>query len=373
MPHKAKRGPGFVFNPFEVAICGFRNSGKTTLACRLIEVFSGSRSVGYVKHDAHRFDMDREGKDTHRAAVAGAAGVLISNAEKSAQLQTGELDKFQRARRMLDVDMVIAEGFKRSGVPKVVMLDTEGEILELLESGELENVMFCAGAGPRPSTLPTAFDYLDRDAVDEIAGRIAAAFATRVPPLRGLVLVGGKSQRMGQDKAALDYHGHSQALHTVELLQPYCSDVLLSCRAEQDLPNDVCDLPRLADRFVGFGPMGGILSAQELDRTATWLVLAVDLPFVSDATLAALAEQRNPFKAATAFISTHDGFPEPLCAAYEPKSRYAMLDFLGLGYSCPRKVLINTDIERLTQNDARWLDNVNHPAEYEDALKRVSG
>ena len=69
------RAPSCLFHPFELAICGFKNSGKTTLAERLIGALAAEFRVGYVKHDGHAFAMDREGKDTQRAAAAGAGSL----------------------------------------------------------------------------------------------------------------------------------------------------------------------------------------------------------------------------------------------------------------------------------------------------------
>jgi molybdopterin-guanine dinucleotide biosynthesis protein A len=85
-----------------------------------------------------------------------------------------------------------------------------------------------------------------------------------------------------------------------------------------------------------------------------------------------LAAQRNPFKLATAYVSANDGFPEPLCAIYEPKSVFRLMQFLAFGYHCPRKVLINSDTWLLELAETCALDNVNTPAERDTALGSVS-
>ncbi len=58
-------------------------------------------------------------------------------------------------------------------------------------------------------------------------------------------------------------------------------------------------------------------------------------------------------------------FPEPLITIWEPKSYFKLLYFLGLGYSCPRKVLINTDCHVIEAPNVKALQNVNYPEEYE--------
>ncbi|MDA0990890.1 MAG: molybdopterin-guanine dinucleotide biosynthesis protein MobA, partial [Verrucomicrobia bacterium] len=95
--------------------------------------------------------------------------------------------------------------------------------------------------------------------------------------------------------------------------------------------------------------------------------------FVGDATIASLLQQRNPLKVATAYTSAHDGLPEPLCAIYEPHARSRLLQFMAVGYHCPRKVLTNSNVALLELEDARALDNVNHPAEYAAAIEALKG
>jgi molybdopterin-guanine dinucleotide biosynthesis protein A len=188
-------------------------------------------------------------------------------------------------------------------------------------------------------------------------------------PLYGLVLAGGKSTRMKQDKASLTYFDKPQVEHCYDLLSPHCEKVFVSNREEQAEDPAQRVFPQIHDTFLGLGPMGGILSALKAHPRAAWLVLACDLPYVDDDALKTLLAGRNPYKLATAFISENDGFPEPLCAVYEPKSVFRLLHFLGLGYHCPRKVLINSDTRLLKQPAAHVMTNVNSPDEFVEARR----
>ncbi len=196
---------------------------------------------------------------------------------------------------------------------------------------------------------------------------------TRKPtiPIHGLVLAGGYSTRMGQDKATLNLHGCSQARYAADLLAAYCDTVYLSKRTDQTMPADVSHYQVLPDRYLDFGPTGGILSAQDTVPDAAWLVLACDLPFVSTSTLEFLRQHRNPLRCATAFRSSNNDFPEPLCAIYEPKSRFAFHHFLALGSQCPRQMLNNSPTTLLSQPDSRWLTNINTPEELADARQAL--
>ncbi|HNM25011.1 MAG TPA: NTP transferase domain-containing protein, partial [Saprospiraceae bacterium] len=121
----------------------------------------------------------------------------------------------------------------------------------------------------------------------------------------------------------------------------------------------------LTDTFADLGPYGAILSAFRSQPDAAWLVVACDLPLLDAETLRFLADNRAVGATATAFRSPHDDMPEPLIAIWEPKSYAQLLSFLAQGYSCPRKVLLNTDTRLLDAPRAAALTNVNTPEELE--------
>ncbi|MDA9793096.1 molybdopterin-guanine dinucleotide biosynthesis protein MobB, partial [Bacteriovoracaceae bacterium] len=72
----------YTYHPFEIAFCGLSNSGKTTLVSKLIKELSTDYNVGYLKHDAHGFEMDKTGKDTWHATNSGASVVVINDETK---------------------------------------------------------------------------------------------------------------------------------------------------------------------------------------------------------------------------------------------------------------------------------------------------
>ncbi len=191
--------------------------------------------------------------------------------------------------------------------------------------------------------------------------------------LYGLILGGGKSRRMQQDKSVLNYHGKPQTVYCYELLKSYCQNVFLSNREDQSTLNGHEGLPQIHDdkKYHDIGPLGGILSAMERYPDVCWLVLACDLPYVNASTIKNLIEKRNPKKPATAYASSFDGLPEPLCAIYETGIYKKMLSFLKKGINCPRKILINSDIELITPNDKMALNNINDPVEFKEALQHL--
>ncbi len=183
-------------------------------------------------------------------------------------------------------------------------------------------------------------------------------------PLNGLVLIGGRSLRMGQDKAQLVYHDKPQRNHLTELLRPYCQTVYWSVNAEQVDTLQSSGMPLLLDvENPRPGPLNGILAALNHDPTAAWLVVACDMPLLTDQSLRALVAGRNPSSLATAFYDTDGRYPEPLLCIWEPASGPVVRDAFNSGMVSPRKLLMLHSAALLPAPDPRELTNVNSPAE----------
>ena len=360
----------YTYHPYEFFFCGYSNSGKTTLMSKVIEVLSSRYDIGCVKHCSHSFDFDREGKDSWKFTNAGAQSVILNAPGRWASHNHLELDKFDRGQIMNDLDFVLAEGAKELSGDKILVIDEGEDILELLKDGEVKDVKALAGTKKPEDTL--GLPFFVRDDVEAISEFVLENLKSKTPELKALLLTGGKSTRMGQDKAFLEYHGEPQLNHMYTLLKNQLSEVYISCRNKEEYPG-FAEEEYLEDRFQGLGPLAGIMTAQATSAKHAWLVVAVDLPFVTEEAIKFLLDNRNPFKSATAYKSNFKDFPEPLMTIYEPHSRYRIFKFLGLGYSCPRKVLINSNVELLDQQSSRWLDNANTPQEFEEicqALKK---
>lgn len=108
-----------------VSIVSKSGTGKTTLLEKIIaELKRRGYQIGAIKHDAHRFDIDREGKDSWRLTQAGADTMLITSPAKMAMIKKHPADREPSVMELLplyftDVDIVVTEGFKRSPMPKI--------------------------------------------------------------------------------------------------------------------------------------------------------------------------------------------------------------------------------------------------------------
>lgn len=184
-------------------------------------------------------------------------------------------------------------------------------------------------------------------------------------PIRtwGLVLSGGRSSRMGRDKALLLSDGQTQLARMVELLGRHVERVFVSARPDQANDPERSRYDLVVDRYADIGPVAGILSAFDMNPEVAWLVVACDLPNVDDQTIESLLAGRRVGDPFTAYRSSYDGLPEPLCAIYAPEARAVVRDYVGDGITCPRKIMIRADADLLEQPRPDALDNVNTPAE----------
>jgi molybdopterin-guanine dinucleotide biosynthesis protein B len=146
-----------------ISVVGKSDSGKTTLLEKLIrELANRGYKVGSIKHDAHSFEIDHEGKDSWRHKKAGATITLISSPSKIAMVLDSDHDHTLtelRDKFIKDVDIVLTEGFKRESLPKIEVFRSEMR-RELLCS-EDDNLIAIAGdAEAAPVGVPI-FDLND--------------------------------------------------------------------------------------------------------------------------------------------------------------------------------------------------------------------
>ena len=179
-------------------------------------------------------------------------------------------------------------------------------------------------------------------------------------PLKALVLAGGRSARMGRDKAAIMIGGQNLLARTVALAAQYADDVLVGVR-EPVLDDTRAAFQTLPDAGVGAGPMDSILAALQHDPNADWLVLACDMPLLDAPTLSALVRAADTHRSASAVaIADSSGtLPEPLCAIWRAPMRAAIIAAFEQDRRCARKCLINVDAQLVPQVSAAALLNMN--------------
>ena len=104
------------------SVVAFSGTGKTTLIEKLVaELKARGLRVAVIKHDAHEFDIDHEGKDSWRFTRAGADVTVVVSGSKAAIVENRPVSLETLLRKMTDVDIILTEGYKSGGWPKIAV------------------------------------------------------------------------------------------------------------------------------------------------------------------------------------------------------------------------------------------------------------
>lgn len=179
--------------------------------------------------------------------------------------------------------------------------------------------------------------------------------------MNGLILAGGHSRRMGQPKSLLQYHGIPQYQHAAGLLAPFCEQVFISCRPEQQAfftgYKTIVDTPDLGD----IGPLNGVLSAFAAFPATGWFVLGCDYPLLELFDIQQLITARNLQKVATVFANPETAAPEPLLGIYEAAAASLLFDWFNLGNTSLRMFLEKQPVQLVIALHAMHLKSVDEP------------
>lgn len=334
---------GIVTHPNQVVFTGGRGGAASRLIAEVGRDLSGEFLVGY---------------DTVAEGPASPAG---GTASLDCDLVLWERDGAE----VIPSARSVGERHRRSSVSGTDLVEVRCRSGGAEPAEELIAVVASA-AGPCREAVPRLRPHETSALAEAIRSHLLARALSR--PLYGLVLAGGMSSRMGRDKWLLEYHDGPHAAYLHGLLATILERAFISVRPSQAREQGLASMPLLVDAYEGLGPLGGMLTAMTTYPEAAWLVLACDLPFVEAATIARLISQRTPLRFATAYRSSSDGGPEPLCAIYEPKALLPLRDLADRGHAGPRTMLLDNRVGLLDAADELELLNVNHPEEHGKAL-----
>ena len=265
-----------------------------------------------------------------------------------------------------EFDGAFINGNHHTASSQIIFVNPEKEQSLMKRSAELTNVLAVVLPEGMKEVPAYVHPFLQPETKifslkEDVLAFVSTIF--RTAPLKALVLLGGKSSRMGEEKGLIHYHQKSQAEHLVMLLEDLGLEVLLSVREEQKENYSFLNRSFVTDQIQGAGPLGGIASAMRSFPQTAFVVVACDLPNLQKEQLEFLMKNRNTKAYATCYASPLDGGPEPLCSIYEPKSLAALMKVWANGKSCPRKMLFNRTVEVLPIRDERFLANANTPEE----------
>ncbi len=339
------------FGRNELALVGAPCGDIQNLANQLIDLLNVSNTA-YIDAD-HAFG-DSE--------TAGLTRNELTDKIKFFRFDKSGFNDFDRKILLNDQELILVNGNHFQATKQLVLIHPKKEESlkkRLDQLTDIAGFVLCKGM-EKPfnwlGDLVNGKPVFTSSETEKIARLIQETFPAA--PIKGLVLAGGKSIRMGEDKGQIAYHGLPQVDYLIGELEKAGIEPYVSCRTEQ-----YENYTRITDKFEGLGPFGAIASAFQTDPNVAWLVVACDLPLVNAAVFKELISKRNPAKIATAFHNEETNFPDPLITLWEPKAYMRLMEFLALGYSCPRKVLIHSDVEVIHPSDSAILKNVNTPEE----------
>ena len=148
-----------------------------------------------------------------------------------------------------------------------------------------------------------------------------------LPDVTAFILAGGKSTRMGADKAFVMLDGRTLLQQALDLGRAIAADV----RIVGDAAKFAAFGPVVEDVFPGCGPLAGIHAALRGSKTELNLMLAVDVPFVSQALLEYLIGRARDVASATVTVAKSGGNWQPLCAVYRREFANAAQEALQAG------------------------------------------
>ncbi|MDA8434205.1 MAG: molybdopterin-guanine dinucleotide biosynthesis protein B [Nitrospiraceae bacterium] len=338
-----------------VGICGYSGSGKTTLIEEIVsELRAGGFRVGVLKHTPHSLSLDAEGKDTERFYRAGADYVFAHDAHQAFARypdSAGRLQDFL-SRFPSSLDLVLVEGHKKAGLPGIWITAGTGEDRKRPEQSQKKVV-----SRDDPRYFGAVMEHIHQELAKCHSGRRVMA---------GL-LIGGKSMRMGTDKALLRIGGELFAERSYRTLGEVAAKTVLLGSAE--LPGPLGRADRLPDVSGVRGPMAGILGAFRWGPESAWIMSAVDMPFMDKEAWEWVLGHRRPGVWAVLPLLKRGAKAETMAACYEPNIFGAVESLAKAGISTLQELTHHPKVitPLVPKSLARAWKNVNTIAEWKRA------
>lgn len=196
--------------------------------------------------------------------------------------------------------------------------------------------------------------------------------------LGAMILCGGRSSRMGRDKATLPFGDETLLERVLHRLWPVCVPRMVVGRRSQTLPTLPDDVQVVFDEIEDQGPLGGLapgLRAAE-DGVSAWFVTSCDVPFVSPSLVSFLAERLADD--VDVVVPRVDGFLQPLTAVYRPTVLPELEALFAAGGRRPVHLFDRVRTRIVEEDELAHVDpellsflNCNRPEDYRAALVRA--
>lgn len=186
--------------------------------------------------------------------------------------------------------------------------------------------------------------------------------------LSALILMGGKSSRMKEDKARIIYHKQEQFQHIFDLLKMFCKDVYLSTNQEIIGFDYIKDNPQWGE----IGPINGVLSGLEKVKSSL-LVIAIDYPLFSLQEIENLISQRDKNALASVVFNETTQYFEPFLGIFEDSIFEVLLQELNLGNYSMQTILAKNKVKKVLPLNSNSLKNCNTIEEKNQLIQELHG
>lgn len=182
--------------------------------------------------------------------------------------------------------------------------------------------------------------------------------------LSGIILAGGKSSRMGQDKGLVDFQGKRMVEYAIDLLKPYCDELLISVN-QPGYEN--YGLSLVADQYPNFGPIGGLHASLKKAKNKWCLVLGCDMPFLTPEFVELLLSKQAD---TCGVVPIHERGIEPMAAMYHNRLAAQLESHILKGNLKLQQVfralpVSFVDVTDLLKQSPKLFANLNRPSDLE--------
>ena len=341
-----------------VSIVGRHNSGKTTLIEKLIaEMVDRGHDVGSIKHHSHvGFDIDHPGKDSYRHRAAGATETVIASPDMLARVKTleHEVECSEIVRSMPGHDIIIVEGYRKSGLPTIEIMRSGNEADVNVAKAFVEGARTGASLGTDFTQASRGADgAYEADLVDKMPTSDTVAIVTDIPeaaqaarlfnipsfdfaeiaaiadfleehyvrPRVSVVIqAGGESRRMGQSKARVPFMGSPLICRLIRRLRCAADEIIITTNEadklgflEDEFPD--LEIKLVPDAFDFRGALPGLYTAIQSARNPYVAVVACDMVLASASLVVAESLEMAKSGADVVVPVNNHGF-EPFHALY---------------------------------------------------------
>ena len=347
-----------------IAIVGRHNSGKTTLVEKLIaSLVAKGLDVGSIKHHSHKdFDIDYPGKDSYRHRAAGASETVIASPVKIARVKTlaEELECSEIVESMPGHDIIIVEGYRKSGLPTIEIMraanEADSAVADVFykaaisgksleedsiqavrgESVDARHAEDIAQKMPASSTVAIVSDI--DNAIE--AAKIYGISAFSLDDIEGItefliehyarhrmsvvIQAGGESRRMGRSKATVPFCGRPLICNLIDRVSLVADELIITTNERENLEFLFDAYPELnirliPDKYDFRGALPGLYTALEAASCPYVAVVACDMIFASGSLMVAEAIEMANLDADIVVPVNKHGF-EPFHAMYRKQT-----------------------------------------------------